>query len=531
MGKLLLNVMILTVFLVGLTSASLDYSKSGQYITSINKILKLDDSQIDLATALLLASREWNSYTNHRKYIFEIDRMADEIYKNSIKKSGQTDPINLVKEINRYLYEQKGYTAVKDANNPDDLFLHSVIENRQGYCLSLSALYLSIGERLELPLYGVVVPGHFFVRYDDGVNRFNIETTSSGNLATDQHYIEKFKVPSNGHDHLYMQNLTKKQTIGCFYNNLGNCYQNIGQTDKALEIFETAIELAPTLTESLNNLGSIYMQKGSYFKAMNCFKSALRINPNDANIHLNIGNVYLCQQNPSLAIISLKKAVSFSPELYQGYLSLARAYREKELYNTALNFIDKAMNYTASPELWREYGLIYQSMGQLSLAEDYFTRALQEKPCWAEVYFDLALLYESSHDKTKEIESYKSALDCNPNLTPAMQNLGNSYLKNGEIEKGLDLFLTAIEIDRDNPDLYFGAGLAYAQKKEYKLAVSYYKQSLRLQRNNKSACYNLAVCCYNLKEYELAREYAVKAQNLGFELPEGFLKELDRLID
>ncbi|MHC4759552.1 MAG: transglutaminase family protein, partial [Planctomycetota bacterium] len=36
------------------------------------------------------------------------------------------------------------------------MFLHTVMDKKQGYCLSLSILYLSIGERLGLPLYGVV---------------------------------------------------------------------------------------------------------------------------------------------------------------------------------------------------------------------------------------------------------------------------------------------------------------------------------------------------------------------------------------
>ncbi|GAI69689.1 unnamed protein product, partial [marine sediment metagenome] len=88
-------------------------------------------------------------------------------------------------------------------------------------------------ERLGLPLYGVVVPGHFFVRYDDGQVRFNIETTSKGGSAPDEHYINKFKVPI-GNISIYMKNLDKIHTLGCFCNNLGNSYDDIGNMDSAL---------------------------------------------------------------------------------------------------------------------------------------------------------------------------------------------------------------------------------------------------------------------------------------------------------
>ena len=63
--------------------------------------------------------------------------------------------------INDYLFNELSFKTIDKATDPYDLFLHSVMDRRQGYCLSLSVLYLSIGERLGLPLYGVVVPGHF----------------------------------------------------------------------------------------------------------------------------------------------------------------------------------------------------------------------------------------------------------------------------------------------------------------------------------------------------------------------------------
>ncbi len=112
------------------------------------------------------------------------------------------------------------------------------MDRRQGYCLSLSVLYLSVAERIGLKVYGVVVPGHFFVRFDDGRTRFNIETTSGGATSTDEHYTQKFGVPDNGRRTIYMKNLTKQQTLGCFFNNLGTVYNDIGDYDTAMLALE-----------------------------------------------------------------------------------------------------------------------------------------------------------------------------------------------------------------------------------------------------------------------------------------------------
>ena len=53
----------------------------------------------------------------------------------------------------------------------------------------------------------------------------------------DDYYIDKFNVPQNGNT-LYMANLDKLQTLGCFFNNLGNVYNDIGNYDQAMAALE-----------------------------------------------------------------------------------------------------------------------------------------------------------------------------------------------------------------------------------------------------------------------------------------------------
>ena len=150
---------------------------NGLYARSIEHILRFDESDIDIATAVLIISEQWNDNVYGKEYVAQLDEIAYEIRRRLTKKGLKADH-KAIRVINDYLYNDLKLQSVKEATNPDDLFLHSVMDNKRGYCLSLSILYLAIGERLGMPLYGVVVPGHFFVRYDDGNIRFNIEATS-----------------------------------------------------------------------------------------------------------------------------------------------------------------------------------------------------------------------------------------------------------------------------------------------------------------------------------------------------------------
>ena len=196
MKKVLLLILCVASFTVPITFGRdeplANEGKSGLYARSIEQVLRLRDEDVDLARAALIISEKWSDLVYGRRYMSKLDNMALEIRARLEKKNLKAN-YHAIPIINEYLFEELGFSTVADANNPEDLFLHSVLDNKRGYCLSLSILYLSLGERLGIPLYGVVVPGHFFVRYDSRSTRFNIETTARGATGlTDKNYIEKY---------------------------------------------------------------------------------------------------------------------------------------------------------------------------------------------------------------------------------------------------------------------------------------------------------------------------------------------------
>ncbi|MFW6210521.1 MAG: transglutaminase family protein, partial [bacterium] len=128
--------------------------------------------------------------------------------------------------INQYLYEMKGFgfderaneyilkktvnPAAVDINNYES-FRH-VLRKRKGICVSLSMLYLMIADELKLPVFGVFVPGHIFVRYESEMDRINIETTSRGSFVPDSEYESEFNTRFNGG--LYGKSLSKRRSLG-----------------------------------------------------------------------------------------------------------------------------------------------------------------------------------------------------------------------------------------------------------------------------------------------------------------------------
>lgn len=81
-----------------------------------------------------------------------------------------------VKTLMRFLFEEEGFRSPqKDYYNPDYNNLLFVLESRRGVQLTLSCIAILVAHRLNIPLFGINVPGHFMLASfeNGGMQLFN----------------------------------------------------------------------------------------------------------------------------------------------------------------------------------------------------------------------------------------------------------------------------------------------------------------------------------------------------------------------
>lgn len=187
--------------------------------TLFQELLQAEDGSMDIAHISLRIAQEEYPAINIERYLECIDWYVRVI---SIRIADKREPVAIIQTINDFLFSELGFTYVK-TGYLKDLYLNDVIDRRKGNCVGMSILFLSIAERLGLPIFGVNVPDHIFVRYDDGETEINIETGHEGISLNDSFYIahslEPFDVTSveNG---CYLKNLTKKEVFSNIFLNL-----------------------------------------------------------------------------------------------------------------------------------------------------------------------------------------------------------------------------------------------------------------------------------------------------------------------
>ena len=132
--------------------------------------------------------------------------------------------------------------------NSADLFLHGLTDSRLGTCASIPVLTVSVGRRLGYPLKLVRGKSHLFVRWDDGKERFNIESGGHGmNSFPDDHYrMWPFPISdSEIKTGFYLKSLTPAEQYAGFLETRGFCLMENGRIAEALNSFNHVNKLVP----------------------------------------------------------------------------------------------------------------------------------------------------------------------------------------------------------------------------------------------------------------------------------------------
>jgi tetratricopeptide (TPR) repeat protein len=97
------------------------------------------------------------------------------------------------------------------------------------------------------------------------------------------------------------------------YNNLGLIYTEMNEEEKATEAFKKAIDLNPGLSATYNNLGYVFYRTGSYLEAIEMYNEAIGRSSDNSSAYTNLGNAYYKLDRIDEAIEAWTNAVKIDP--------------------------------------------------------------------------------------------------------------------------------------------------------------------------------------------------------------------------
>ncbi|MDA0739033.1 MAG: transglutaminase-like domain-containing protein [Nitrospirae bacterium] len=183
----------------------------------------------DLETGAFLIAQAAYPDLDIQAYQRQIEDMAT-ILKQRCEPS--MAPRQAIQMINQHLFHELGFKGnTQDYYDPDNSFLHQVIDQRVGIPISLCVLYLLIGQRLNVPVVGVGMPGHFIVRLQ--TEPVFIDCFNQGVILSQQDcakFLQDYGVDFDSH---YLDPISNEQILARMLRNLVAIYQKRDESQQA----------------------------------------------------------------------------------------------------------------------------------------------------------------------------------------------------------------------------------------------------------------------------------------------------------
>ena len=485
----------------------------------LKDIKELPDNQIDLGLASLVIAKDIYPDININAYMEKLDSMAKELKGNV----GNTkDPAKVLNIVNNYINQHRAAKIYSISDDEEALygsFLNTVLDKTSGNCLGYSTLYLFLGERLGIPLYGVILPLHIFVKYDDGKYQKEIESTNGQDfpwLAYIMQLNARNIVAYKG-DWQYHKTTktTKKEVVSYMLNNRGAirrtennyaaaiddytkaieitpgfalAYFNRGDTkaekgdlDGAITDYTKAIEIIPDYTRAYFNRASAKFQKGDYDGTIADYTKAIEVTPDLSGAYCNRGFAKFQKGDIDGAIADYNKAIKIKPGYAEAYYGRGLANAKKGNESDAIADYTKAIEIRPDfAEAYYNRGFARAKIGNLNDAITDYNKSIKINPNFANAYYGRGLANAKKGNENDAIADYTRAIEIRPDFVAAYIDRGDLKLKNNYLEDAINDYNKAIEIMPNSDVVYVSRGYAKYRKRDYNGAISDWEQAIRL---------------------------------------------------
>jgi regulator of sirC expression with transglutaminase-like and TPR domain len=255
---------------------------------------------IPLARGALLIAKDEYPELDLERYLDELAALAREA-EPAMRAAEST--VEKIQSLSEFLFTRKGFEGNRDQyGDPRNSFLNEVLERRLGIPISLSVLYIEVGRRLGLNLYGVSFPTHFLVKAVDDRGELIIDPFNEGTILDLDEIRARlqqiYRQPVEVHPDM-LKPVGGRQILARMLRNLKNIYAQGTDWQRVLSALDRILMLDPRSLEEL-------LERAVLYERMECFGAAL----DDFQSFLTQAPEHPAAENAREAVIRLTQQVS-----------------------------------------------------------------------------------------------------------------------------------------------------------------------------------------------------------------------------
>lgn len=241
------------------------------------------EADLNLAEAALLIAQEEQPELDVAAYLGRLDALADSVRSRLPEAASFAD---IIQALNTVLFEEEGLSGNQtDYHDPRNSFLNEVLDRKLGIPITLSLVYIEVGNRLGVPLVGVGFPGHFVVKYAGPDGETVLDPFQAGSRVSQAQMEDKLRAmygPNNpfaGQLPKLLAAVGKKDMLLRMLRNLKQIYTQKEDFERALSVAERILLLAPDHPVEVRDRGAIHHRMGHQQLAVRDFQRYLQLAP------------------------------------------------------------------------------------------------------------------------------------------------------------------------------------------------------------------------------------------------------------
>jgi regulator of sirC expression with transglutaminase-like and TPR domain len=170
-----------------------------------------------------------------------LDKMRQELeqiyYEVWLEIRDNMHPMDQIKTLNSVIFGKLRFGSnTKHFHSASNSMLNVVLETKKGNPISLCVIYMLIGQKLNLPLYGVNLPNLFILTFKNDTTQFYINVFNKGLVFSKidiDNYISQLNLSAND---IFYQPCQHIDIIRRVLRNLMLAYEKVGEDDRIKEV-------------------------------------------------------------------------------------------------------------------------------------------------------------------------------------------------------------------------------------------------------------------------------------------------------
>lgn len=140
------------------------------------------NGEIDLEEGIFLIAKYRYNNLDPKPYTEQLNAYASELKE---KLSSVSDETDIFRRVISFFADEKGFIGNRsDYYSDENHYINRVMETKIGIPITVSMIYLLVGKRINLPMNGIGLPGHFVLRFSFGSSHIYFDPFNGGKILS-----------------------------------------------------------------------------------------------------------------------------------------------------------------------------------------------------------------------------------------------------------------------------------------------------------------------------------------------------------